>query len=319
MHQDGADSFSSNATSGIVRPPRRAFAALIASNLCLALGPLLVRLADVGPVAAAFWRVAIAAPLLIAIWFFSRERIVRIGPGIYLLLALAGVIFALDLGAWHIGIHHTKLANATLFGNTTSLMLPIYGFIVARAWPSRNEGMALLLAAFGAALLMGRSYQLSAENLLGDLLCVFAGVCYTIYFILMMRARTVLQPWSALILSTFASILPLLLIALLLGEVVWPRDWTPLIALAVISQVIGQGLVIYAMVHFQPIVLGLALLIQPAVAATIGWALFGERLGPLDLLGAIAVAIALVLVRRPGKPAARTFADQKPDSAEIMQ
>ena len=53
-----------------VLPGRFAFAALILANLVLAAGPWMVRLTDVGPVAAGFWRMALAAPflLLLARW-----------------------------------------------------------------------------------------------------------------------------------------------------------------------------------------------------------------------------------------------------------
>ena len=47
----------------------------------------------------------------------------------------------------------------------------------------------------------------------------------------------------------------------------------------------------------SPLVVGIALLTQPVVAATIGWLVYGERLGAADLVGAVLVAVALVLVR----------------------
>ncbi|RZM02513.1 MAG: EamA family transporter, partial [Sphingomonas sp.] len=189
-------------------------------------------------------------------------------------------------------------ANATLFGNCATLIFPLYGFLIARAWPTRTQAAALLLAALGAGLLMGRSYQLDARNLGGDLLCLTAGLLYTGYFIAMARARSVMAPLSALALSTIASIAPLLLFAMLLGERVWPGDWTPLIGLALVSQVLGQGCMIYALGRLSPLVIGLALLIQPVVAATVGWLVYGERLGAPDLVGVAMVAAALVLVRR---------------------
>ncbi|HEX8379778.1 MAG TPA: EamA family transporter, partial [Allosphingosinicella sp.] len=43
---------------------RYAFPALILGNLILALGPWMVRLTDVGPVASGFWRLALAIPFL---------------------------------------------------------------------------------------------------------------------------------------------------------------------------------------------------------------------------------------------------------------
>lgn len=75
----------------------------------------------------------------------------------------------------------------------------------------------------------------------------------------------------------------------------------PLLALALVSQIAGQGLMIYALGHLSPLVVGLALLVQPLVGATIGWAAYGERLTMLDAVGAVLVAAALALVsaRRP--------------------
>jgi drug/metabolite transporter (DMT)-like permease len=47
------------------------------------------------------------------------------------------------------------------------------------------------------------------------------------------------------------------------------------------------------------LVVGLVLLTQPAISAIIGWIAYGERLQPLDWVGAAAIAAALVLVRLP--------------------
>jgi drug/metabolite transporter (DMT)-like permease len=281
-----------------------AFAALIAANILLAFGPWFVRLADTGPVAAGFWRVTLAAPLLLGAAFVGGWRPVGLGKGLWLMIAIAGISFAADLASWHIGILRTTLANATLFGNAATLIFPIYGFLVMRAWPTRMQGVALILAAIGAMLLMGQSYSLNPRNLVGDLLCLLAGILYTLYFICMARARDTMSPLPALALSTIAGMLPLLVFAWALGERILPNDWTPLIGLALASQVFGQGLMIYALGQLSPLIVGLGLLTQPVVAATVGWVIYNERLGAADWIGAILVAAALVLVRRTPHPAA---------------
>ena len=71
--------------------------------------------------------------------------------------------------------------------------------------------------------------------------------------------------------------------------------------LALSSQVIGQGLLVYAIGALSPIVVGLTLLTQPAISAFVGWLVYGETLSPLDWLGAAAIAVALVLVRLPAR------------------
>lgn len=280
-------------------PPARALAALLIANVALAFGPLFVRIADTGPVASAFWRITLAAPVLIMIALGSGWRPRQIDRSIWAFVAFAGVFFAADLASWHVGILGTTLANATLFGNSATLFFPIYGFLVARALPSRVQGFALLLATIGAGLLLGRSYELSPANLVGDLLCLLAGILYTGYFILMVRARETMAAVPALAVSTMASILPLLAMAMVLGERIIPDHWGPLVGLALASQVIGQGMMIYALGKLSPLVIGIGLLIQPVVAAITGWIVFREQLGLADLIGGVLVAIALVLVRRP--------------------
>lgn len=295
-------------------PPRKAFGspslwallALLGGNVALAIGPLFVRLATdgdgVGPVAAGFWRLALAAPLLLLLTRATRQPLVGLNPKMLAMITLGGVFFAADLASWHVGILQTKLANATLFGNSTSLIFPLYGFLVARAWPSRMQAGALLLAAIGAILLMGRSYDLDPRFLVGDLFCLLAGILYTFYLISIDRARAMLQPWPVLTLSTLAGILPLFGFSALAGERIWPDDWGALIALALVSQVVGQGLMVFAMGHVRPLLVGLALLSQPVVAAAIGWTLYDESLGWVDLVGATLIAAAILLVRRVAEP-----------------
>ena len=280
-----------------------ALLALLGGNLALALGPMFVRQAAtdamVGPIAAGFWRLALAAPVLLLLTRLRGQPIGRPGWPVVAVIAVGGAFFAADLAAWHLGILRTKMANATLLGNSASLIFPLYGFLVARSWPSRIQVFALALAAVGGVLLMGRSYELSPRYLAGDLLCLLAGVLYTFYLISIDRARARLQPWPVLALSTIAGVLPLLGFALLAGERILPSDWAPLVGLALVSQVIGQGLLVFAMGHVRPLVVGLAFLLQPVVAATVGWLGFGEALTMLDWIGAAAVGAAIVLVRRP--------------------
>ena len=111
------------------------------------------------------------------------------------------------------------------------------------------------------------------------------------------KARANLGSWALLVFSSLYGLPVLLAGGLLLGEPVWPHNWLPLIALALTSQVIGQGLLVYSLKHFPPLVVGLALLTQPAVSVAVGWALFGETLGLLDGLGMVLVSLGLVLAR----------------------
>ncbi|HEX8642191.1 MAG TPA: DMT family transporter [Allosphingosinicella sp.] len=288
------------ALSSATRAARFAFPALLLANLFLALGPWLVRLTDVGPVSAAFWRLALAVPFLA--WLALPQSRGRPRPGWAMLsaVALGGLFFAGDLAAWHEGILRTKLANATLFGNFASFLFAIYGFILLRTLPAGVQGLALLLAAAGAALLLGSSFELSPDHFSGDLLALLAGLFYTFYLIAVDRARHAMAPWPVLAVATAAGALPLLPFALAIGEQAMPGDWTPVILLSISSQLVGQGLLVYAMGHLSPVVVGLCFLTQPILSAAIGWAVYDERFTALDGVGALLICAALILIRLPG-------------------
>ena len=256
-----------------------------------------MRLADTGPVAAGFWRLALALPFL---WLLARavgQPVHWPGRKLGLAIALAAFFFAADLAAWHAGIRLTKLGNATLFGNFASFAFAAYGLWMARKWPSHMQAVALTLAAAGCGALMAGSAELSARHVRGDILALAAGLLYTGYLIIVERARGQLKPLPLLFLASLFGAVMLLPASILLGERVMPENWLPLIILAFTSQLVGQGLLVYALGHVPPLIVGLALLTQPAISAFIGWAAYDETLTALDWTGALAIGVALVLVR----------------------
>ena len=272
-------------------------AALLLGNAALAMGPWFVRFADTGPVATGFWRVALALPVLALLARANGEPLGGLPRKTLLAVLLGGVFFGLDIASWHVGIGMTRLTNAALFGNAGSLVLMVWGFVAWRRLPKGREGPALVAALTGAAILMGRSLEISPRTLLGDWFCLLAGLLYAGYLLILKDARKSLGSWSLLTWSCTASAPVLLAIALLAGETIVPTDWAPVVELAISSQLIGQGLLVYALRHFTALVIGIALLCQPAVAAVAGWISFGEVLSPVDFAGIALVASALVLAR----------------------
>lgn len=287
-------------------------AALLVGNAALAIGPYFVRLADSGPISAGFWRLALALPLLLVLARREPRPARPLPRKLVLAIALSGAFFALDLSSWHIGIGYTRLGNATLFGNSGSLILMVWGFIVWARWPRAREWLGIAAATAGVAILLGRSFEVSAQTLGGDLFCLLAGLFYAGYLLILQDARRALTSWRLLSWSSAASLPVLLAAALLHGEPVWPHAWWPVVALALSSQVVGQGTLVYALRHFSPLAIGLALLTQPAIAALAGWLAFGETLGPIDVFGMALLAVALVVARVAGESTGPKAADAAP-------
>src|SRR3546814_16601093 len=102
---------------------------MILGSSCLALGPWMVRVADVGPLASGFWRLALAAPLLLLLAPMTGQALPRLDRRLVAILWIAGAAFALGLDFWQEGIFRTRLAHSTAVGKGTTLAFPGGGSI----------------------------------------------------------------------------------------------------------------------------------------------------------------------------------------------
>jgi drug/metabolite transporter (DMT)-like permease len=278
----------------------RAFFLLIAGAVAIGFAPIFVRLASTGPIATAFWRMAIAVPVL---WMFLRQRndassaLVAFRSS---LVWLAGVAFALDLAAWHFSIRLTSVTNATLLANCAVLLVPLFSWVFLRR-PVRSSTLGCgLLAFLGMVLLSSPSLQTGSQRLLGDALAVLTAGFYAAYLLVMAVARERAAAASLAFASSLLSSLTLLPIVPLAGEELLPCavvDWAWLIGLALISQVFGQTAIAHALGRIPPAQAAVGLLVQPVSAAVFAWVLFGESMGGLQLFGGALVLASITAVR----------------------
>jgi drug/metabolite transporter (DMT)-like permease len=297
----------SPATMSALSLPNRAtlsLAALILGATAIGFSPIFVRLAEVGPITSAFWRVALAAPALWMWALLSRPAQPTAPPRRSHVIGLAavGLSFAGDLSFWHWSIKLTSVANATLLANLSAVFVTLAAWLLYRQRPSPVFLVGMLLALAGTATLMGRSFSLSAQQPLGDLLGIATAGCYSVYLLSIKRLRDA-GCATATIVSWGASItaLALLPIALLSGETLLPPSlhaWTVLLALALISHAGGQSLIAYALAQLPAAFSSVALLVEPLVAALLAWPVFGERLGPIEIAGGLLVLAGIYVSRR---------------------
>jgi drug/metabolite transporter (DMT)-like permease len=287
-----------------------ALVALLAGATFIALSPIFVREAlalGVGPTAAAFWRVALAVPVL---WIVYRLKQApharRYGGRRYFgrlpLLLGAGLAFAGDLAFWHKSIQLTSVANATLLANLASIFVTLAAWIFLRQRPTRLFLAALALALAGVALLVHASLGFSATGLAGDAMGVVTATFYAGYLLAVKALRDRGEATLHLMaVTTTLTALLLLPVALATGEAFFPRTlegWLILAGLALVSHAAGQGLIAYALAHLPAAFSSVSLLFQPVMAAAFAWVLLSEPLVPLQIAGGLIVLVGIYLARR---------------------
>jgi len=287
----------------VYHPPMRipALAALFCGATFIALSPIWVRVADVGPTASAFWRVALAVPLLWGIVaFLPRPAVAARRSG--WLLAAAGIAFAGDLAFWHWSIQATSVANATLLANLSSIFVTLAAWLLWRQRPSGLFLVGLALALGGVALLVRASLGFSPTALVGDAYGVVTAMFYAWY---LLTVKTLRDRGAATLrlmaVTTTLTALVLLPLALASGEPLWPADargWLILLGLAWITHAGGQGLITFALAHLPAAFSSVGLLLQPVLAAAFAWALLTEPLAALQIAGGAVVLAGIYLARR---------------------
>ncbi|CUA95647.1 DMT family transporter [Thiomonas bhubaneswarensis] len=304
------------------------FIILLLGGAVLGLAGVFVRLADttasLGPFASAFWRMAVAAPFLLAWaavewarkpvpqtaalptpgsprWFTSRPSpptLLAHWPTWGLAL-FAAAMFALDLVFFHLAVTWTAVGNATLESNFAPVLITLAFWIITRNAPRPVFLAGLTAALGGAALMIGPNFGHS-RALLGDASGLVSAVFYAAYQVGIQQARQRLSTAPLMAVVTLLAALVLWPFALAEGRM-WPTatiGWAWVLGLALLVQIGGQVVIAYAVRRLNPALSSVGLLVQPAMAVVYAWILLGEALTAPQLLGAGLVLAGIYLARK---------------------
>lgn len=276
-----------------------AFVALVMGAAAMGMSPIFVRMADVGPFASAFWRAALALPVLY-VWMRIEDRGLRDPPGINRAGVLAGVFFAGDLIFWHLSVLNTTIANATFLATTA----PIWVVLIAWLWMKERIGagtwIGLALCLGGGVLLMGHSVQVNPARVTGDVYGLVTGVFFGFYFQAVRAGRATHGAARLTFQATAVTAACLLAVALALETRLFPdsaRGWGAVAALAFVTHVGGQGLLAVALGSLPAVFSSLVIFVEAIIAALLAWAFVGEALTLAQALGGAAIMAGIWIAR----------------------
>ncbi|MGE0593225.1 MAG: DMT family transporter [Vicinamibacterales bacterium] len=324
MTTSGADRHLSAAPTAAAEPARvahgphaapagrgRAVAVLVLGAAIIGFAPILVRLSGAGPAATGFWRLLFALPVLTLLSLRHAHGVAAPSR----LSLLAGVAFAFDLGFWHYGIANTSVGKATVLTNLTPVVVTLVAWVVWRQRPTARFALAVALAVGGAAAMtLARGTGPTGPNpALGDALAFATSFWYALYMLAVSAARRH-EPTARVMVWSVVTGAPILLAgALLLGESIRPATaagWAACVGLGLVHAG-GQGSIAWALGKLGAATASVTVLVQPVVAATLGWLIFGETLSAGQLAGAAVALSGVVLAQlAPARPAPHRLAER---------
>jgi len=288
--------------------------------LSISFSAVFIRLARVSPVAATFYRAVYAIPVLAVILLANRRR--RVGDvrdvrdirsrREHVLAFLSGLFLAVDLDLWHESIALVGAGLGTVIPNVQIVFVAIVAWMRLGDRPRARTILMIGVVLAGVALTsgLGRAGAYGTDPGRGVALGVAAGLCYAIFLIVFRASNRGLVPPAAPLLEATSG----MAIGALLSAGFDPgftfavsREahlW--LLALALVSQVMGWLFIATALPRLPAVETSVLLLVQPVFAIAWGVMFFAERLSSVQWLGSAIVLAGVAVLSMSGIAAAPT-------------
>lgn len=277
----------------------RAYLVLALGLIGMGFSGIFVSLAQAPGAVAGFYRMGIAAAVLVIPFIRGIERGGRPGRHETLIALLAGLFFAGDLFFWNTGILISGATNPTLMGNTAPIWVSLGAMIFFRERPGRLFWAGLAVAISGAAVILG--VDALNDVGLGTFFGILSGMFYGAYFLVVQRSRQKLNTLTSFWLSAVGSALALALVARLLGQPLTGYStftYLNFLGLGLLVQVGGQMAVAYALGYLPASLVSPTLLLQPVLTGILAVPILGQPLTTVQLAGGAAVLTGIYIVHR---------------------
>jgi len=203
------------------------------------------------------------------------------------------------------GLAATIPANSALLMATSPIFVAIYGRMLGIERTNRLIWAGIVLSFAGILMVIGGGGEVSlgGGTLRGDLLILAAAMLWAAYTTASKPLLTRYSPIKVTALSMVAGTIPFVVIsvpALLRQD--WGAStisgWGALLYSAVFAVVVGYVIWYTSVQRVGNARTAVYSNLLPVVAGVIGWLLLGDRLTPLQLVGAAVVLAGIMLTRR---------------------
>jgi DME family drug/metabolite transporter len=261
-------------------------------------------IAETNALSIGFFRLAVATPvLLVASWRALGRRMFRITRRDLALMIFIGVAMALYQVCYFASIARVGVAIAVLVTLCTApVMIAVLSALLLRERLTAPMVLALACALAGTALLVWVEPGGGAarDTIGGVLLALGSAFGYTVVALCSRTLAGRYHPLQPITVGFGAGALMLLPFALAAGFVVtYPlAGWALLLHLGLLPTALAYVLFLAGIRHITATSASVVTLVEPLTSTFLAWLLFGERLGPLGLLGALLLVGAIGLLYR---------------------
>ena len=271
--------------------------ALLIGILSISLFPVIVGLQLTSGLTSAFYRMAIAAVVLVGYVVITKSFKVPSWQ-VAGLAVVCGALFASDISVWNISIQESTATQATLLTNLAPIWVGVIAFLFFKNKPRRSFWLGTVVAMAGIVVFIGVDVFLTLTFDRAFLLGILSGFFYALYILLSKQVLTKMEVVSFITLSTFSSAFFLLITNLIAGEALWgfsSHAWISLIIQGLICQLLAWLLISYATTRMRATRLSLSLLSQVVFASILAWIILGETITIEKMVGGLFILAGIAI------------------------
>ncbi len=285
----------------------KTYGILFLGVLALSTSAIWVKLADAPSAVIAFYRLLLAALVLLPFLMANRgarqelKQLTRRKAG---QIGMAGLLLAAHYVLWFESLRFTSTASSTVIVCLQPLFSLALERFVQKKQIRRNALPGCLIALAGCFIIGLGDLKISGQSLFGDVLAfIAAGVIAVYYFV----GENVRREMSALSYSTAAYLVSagiLLLYSLLLGYPLGgfdSRTWLAFIGIALVATIGGQFIFNLLLKKLPASAVTMGILGEPVGTCLLAWLVLGEGMSRQQFLGIAVIMVGMVIFFLPEK------------------
>jgi drug/metabolite transporter (DMT)-like permease len=267
--------------------------AVVGLVIAFSLSSTLVKRAETPGVLVAFWRMTVVS----VVWnVYLRGTGRRVTMRHVRQAFVPGVFFGVNLATFFSGATHNSVANAALIGSLSPFLIVPLGALLFKEYLN-PRALVFALVAFGGAVIVLFSAPPNGDaSLRGNVFGVMAMLLWTGYVVSTRHYRRDMDVATFMATVSPIAAVSVLPLALANGDMfgMSGTGWTYTLLLTFLTGVAAHGMLVFAQKTIQIGTIGIAQVVQPAMAVVWSFLLLGETLSGRQILG-IAISMCGLL------------------------
>lgn len=270
---------------GIPMPP-----ALVVGILSISSASIFIKLSiDAPALVIAAARMAIATLVLLPILTATRGgRLLKLPSSQIKFVALAGVMIAAHFAFWITSLKHTSVLSSVVLVTTNPLFVGIGSYVFFKERINRGLVLGILLGAAGGVLITLSDARGAPGSVYGNLLSLGGAIMMSGYLMIGRRVRRDVDALSYLLsVNGIAAVLLCAAVAVVGQSPLGYRTTTYVyfLLLGIVPQLIGHGVLNYALKHVTATLIAVCILGEPVGATLFAYFFLHEPIAGLQAAG----------------------------------